>query len=69
MHVILCADTNKAGELSLRELQAAFKKPGRKLIQPPTASEMRRLPGLAGRNRPFGGPQPPPDRHPGQEGL
>jgi len=75
MHVIIRADTNKDGELTLRELQAAFRKRGRKLFSPPTASEMRRLPPGGpqppGGQPPPGGHQPPdrPPRGPGQSGL
>jgi serine/threonine protein kinase len=57
MHIILRADTNKDGELTLKELLAAFKKRGRRLFSPPTASEMRHLP--AGGRPPFGGGGPP----------
>jgi hypothetical protein len=71
MHVILRADTNKDGELTLHELQQAFKKRGRKLFAPPTAAEMRRLPGGP---PPFGGPGPMGDRNrpqppPGSNGF
>lgn len=66
MHVILRADTNKDGELTLHELVVAFRKRGKRLFMPPTASEMRRLP-PGGPQPPFGGPQPP--RGGGQGGL
>jgi hypothetical protein len=66
MHIILRADTNKDGELTLKELVAAYKRRGRRLFAPPTSSEMRHLPGPGGGRPPFGGAGPPggggPDR-------
>jgi serine/threonine protein kinase len=72
MHIILRADTNKDGELTLKELSAAFKRRGRRLFAPPTPSEMRHLPG--GERPPFGGAGPPgggggPSRPGGQGGF
>jgi serine/threonine protein kinase len=51
LHIIRRADTDKDGELTMHELQQAYKRKGRKLFSPPTAAEMRRLP--------RGGPPPP----------
>ena len=51
LHVVNRADTNKDGELTLRELQLAFKRRGMRLFSPPTPTEMRRMPR---------GPLPPP---------
>jgi Ca2+-binding EF-hand superfamily protein len=42
MHIILRADTNKDGELTLKELAAAYKKRGRRLFSPPTSRRRRR---------------------------
>jgi serine/threonine protein kinase len=72
MHIILRADTNKDGELTLKELAAAYKKRGRRLFSPPTPSEMRHLPG--GGRPPFDGTGPPgggggPGRPGGQGGF
>ncbi|HUE14199.1 MAG TPA: protein kinase [Planctomycetaceae bacterium] len=61
LHVISRADSNKDGELSLRELQQAFKKRGQKLFSPPTPAEMRRLP-RGGPQPPWDGPEPPDRR-------
>jgi hypothetical protein len=61
LHVISRADSNKDGELSLRELQQAFKKRGQKLFSPPTPAEMRRLP-RGGPRPPWDGPEPPDRR-------
>jgi hypothetical protein len=66
MHIILRADTNKDGELTLKELSAAFKKRGRRLFSPPTPSEMRHLPG--GERPPFGGGPPGGGAGPGRPG-
>jgi EF hand len=70
MHIILRADTNKDGELTLKELVAAYKRRGRRLFSPPTPSEMRHLP--RGGRPPFDGAGPPgggPDRPGGQGGF
>jgi hypothetical protein len=61
LHVISRADSNKDGELSLRELQQAFKKRGPKLFSRPTPAEMRRLP-RGGPRPPWDGPEPPDRR-------
>ncbi len=58
LHIVNRADTNKDGELTLSELKQAFKKRGRKLFSPPTAAEIRRLPG-GGRPPTSGGPGHP----------
>jgi serine/threonine protein kinase len=70
LHVISRADSNKDGELSLRELQQAFKKRGQKLFSRPTPAEMRRLP-RGGPRPPWDGPEPPDrrDRPGGQGGF
>jgi predicted Ser/Thr protein kinase len=67
MHIIMRADRNKDGELTLKELVAAYKRRGRKLFGPPTAAEMRRLP--RGPRPPWNGSPPPGGGGPGRPGF
>ena len=60
IHIILRADKNRDHALTLAEVEAAYKRLGSKLFDPPTTAEQRKVPRPPeGRNGPGGGPGGP----------